>query len=92
MSGCVPCQAFVQDLKLTIREIKSYKSESLDRHAAAAIRRVVLQKYEAALKRSKVARQRSRLLGRICLPNRETSLKNKSCSSCNEVPRSAFHG
>ena len=30
MSGCVPCQAFVQDLKLTIREIKSYKSESLD--------------------------------------------------------------
>ena len=57
MSGCVPCQAFVQDLKLTIREIKSYKSESLDRHAAAAIRRVVLQKYEAALKRSKLARQ-----------------------------------
>jgi RNA polymerase sigma-70 factor, ECF subfamily len=57
MSGCVPCQAFVQDLKLTIREIKSYKSESLDRQAAAAIRRVVLQKYEAALKRSKLARR-----------------------------------
>jgi RNA polymerase sigma-70 factor (ECF subfamily) len=54
MSGCVPCQAFVQDLKLTIREIKTYKSESLDRNVAAAIRRIVLQKYEAALKRSKV--------------------------------------
>jgi len=53
MSGCVPCQAFVHDLKQTIREIKTYKSESIDSHAAAAIRRVVLQKYEAALKRSK---------------------------------------
>ena len=53
MSGCVPCQAFVQDLKLTIREIKSFKPESLDRNTAAAIRRIVLQKYEAALKRSK---------------------------------------
>ena len=53
MSGCVPCQAFVQDLKQTIREIKTYKSESIDSHAAAAIRRVVLQKYEAALKSSK---------------------------------------
>jgi len=58
LSGCVPCQTFVQDLKLTIREIKSYKSESLDRHAAAAIRRIVLQKYEAALKRSKSPSQR----------------------------------
>ena len=55
MSGCVPCEAFVQDLRLTIREIKTYKSESLDRNAAAAIRRVVLQKYEAALRRSKPA-------------------------------------
>jgi RNA polymerase sigma-70 factor, ECF subfamily len=58
MSGCVPCQAFVQDLRLTIREIKTYKSESLDRNAAAAIRRVVLQKYEAALRRSKPAAAR----------------------------------
>ena len=57
MSGCVPCQAFVQDLKLTIREIKTYKSESLDRNTAAAIRRIVLQKYEAALKRSSSAGQ-----------------------------------
>ena len=57
MSGCVPCQAFMQDLKLTIREIRSYKSESLDRNAAAAIRRIVLQKYEAALKRSKAVAQ-----------------------------------
>lgn len=53
MSGCVPCQAFVQDLKLTIWEIQTYKSESIDSDAAAAIRRIVLQKYEAALKRSK---------------------------------------
>jgi RNA polymerase sigma-70 factor (ECF subfamily) len=53
MSGCVPCQAFVQDLKRTIREIKTYRSDSMNRHTAAAIRRVVLQKYEAALKRSK---------------------------------------
>jgi len=53
MSGCVPCEAFVQDLKLTIREIKTYKSENLDPTAAAAIRRIVLQKYDAALKRSK---------------------------------------
>jgi RNA polymerase sigma-70 factor (ECF subfamily) len=53
MSGCVPCQAFVQDLKQTIREIKTYKAQSIDRHAATAIRRVVLQKYEAALKQSK---------------------------------------
>lgn len=57
MSGCVPCQAFVQDLKQTIREIRTFKSESIDSHAAAAIRRVVLQKYEAALKRSKSASQ-----------------------------------
>ncbi|HLH08588.1 MAG TPA: sigma-70 family RNA polymerase sigma factor [Terriglobales bacterium] len=55
MSGCVPCQAFVQDLKRTIRELKTYNSESMDNHAAAAIRRVVLQKYEAALRRSKSA-------------------------------------
>jgi len=58
MSGCAPCQAFVQDLRLTIREIKTYRSESLDRNAAAAIRRVVLQKYEAALRRSKPAAAR----------------------------------
>ena len=58
MSGCVPCQAFVQDLRLTIREIKTYKSESLDRNAAAAIRRIVLQKYEAALKPFKPATAR----------------------------------
>jgi len=57
MSGCVPCQAFVQDLKQTIREIKTYKSDSIDVHAAAAIRRVVLQKYEAALNRSKTPTQ-----------------------------------
>ncbi len=58
MSGCVPCEAFVQDLRLTIREIKTYKSESLDRNAAAAIRRIVLQKYEAALKPLKPATAR----------------------------------
>jgi RNA polymerase sigma-70 factor (ECF subfamily) len=52
MSGCVPCQAFMEDLKQTIREIMTYKSESLDRNAAAAIRRIVLEKYEAALKHS----------------------------------------
>jgi RNA polymerase sigma-70 factor, ECF subfamily len=52
MSGCVPCQAFMEDLKQTIREIKTYKSESLDRNAASAIRRIVLEKYEAALKHS----------------------------------------
>jgi len=57
LSGCVPCQAFVQDLKRTIREIKTYKSESLDRNAAAAIRRIVLQKYEAAMKRSNAVAQ-----------------------------------
>ena len=53
MSGCPPCQVFMQDLKLTIREIRTYKSESLDRNGAAAIRRIVLQKYEAAFERSK---------------------------------------
>ena len=53
MSGCAPCQAFIQDLKLTIREIKTYKSESLDRNAAAAIRRIILEKYEAAWKRKR---------------------------------------
>ena len=58
MSGCVPCEAFVQDLRLTIREIKTYKSESLDRNAAAAIRRIVLQKYEATLKPFKPATAR----------------------------------
>ena len=58
MSGCVPCQAFVRDLKQTIREIKTYKTESIDGPAAAAIRRVVLQKYEAALKNSRSAAQR----------------------------------
>jgi RNA polymerase sigma-70 factor (ECF subfamily) len=58
MSGCVPCQVFVQDLKQTIREIKTYKSESIDRDGAAAIRRIVLEKYEAALKHSKSASQR----------------------------------
>lgn len=53
IGGCTPCEAFVQDLKLTIREIKRYKSEPLDRQAAAAIRRIVLQKYEAALRSRK---------------------------------------
>ena len=57
MSGCVPCQAFVHDLKQTIREIKTYKAEAIDGHAAAAIRRVVLQKYAVALKSSKAAAQ-----------------------------------
>ena len=58
MSGCGPCQAFVQDLKQTVREIKTYKAESIDPVAAAAIRRIVLQKYGAALRHSKSARQR----------------------------------
>lgn len=57
LSGCEPCQAFMQDLKLTIREIKTYKSETLNRTAAAAIRRIVLEKYEAAWKRSKAVAQ-----------------------------------
>jgi hypothetical protein len=30
MSGCAPCQAFLDDLKETVREIKTYKSESID--------------------------------------------------------------
>jgi RNA polymerase sigma-70 factor (ECF subfamily) len=58
ISGCAPCQAFLGDLKQTIREIKTYKSESIDRVAAAAIRRIVLKKYEAALEHSKYASQR----------------------------------
>ena len=58
MSGCVACQAFLQDLKQTIREVKTYKSESIDPVAAAAIRGIVLKKYEAALKHAKSTSQR----------------------------------
>ena len=58
MSGCAPCEAFLDDLKETIREIKTYKSESIDPDGAAAIRRIVLKKYEAALRHSKSASQR----------------------------------
>ena len=47
--GVCPARLSSRICELTIREIKTYKSESLDRHAAAAIRRIVLQKYEAAL-------------------------------------------
>jgi RNA polymerase sigma-70 factor (ECF subfamily) len=58
MSGCVPCRAFLDDLKQTVREIKTYKPESIDRDGAAAIRRIVLKKYEAALKPSRSASRR----------------------------------
>jgi len=55
MSGCLPCEVFLDDLKETIREIKTYKSETIDPDGAAAIRRIVLKKYEAALRHSKSA-------------------------------------
>jgi RNA polymerase sigma-70 factor, ECF subfamily len=58
LSGCVRCRAFLHDLRQTVREIKTYRSETIDRDGAAAIRRIVLQKYEAALKHSKSASQR----------------------------------
>jgi RNA polymerase sigma-70 factor (ECF subfamily) len=58
ISGCGPCQTFLQDLKQTIREVKTYKPESIDPVAAAAIRGIVLKKYEAALKHAKSASQR----------------------------------
>ena len=57
VSGCVPCRAFLDDLKQTVREIKTYKSESIDRDGAAAIRRIVLKKYEAALKLQSASRR-----------------------------------
>jgi RNA polymerase sigma-70 factor (ECF subfamily) len=58
ISGCGPCQTFLQDLKQTIHEVKTYKPESIDPVAAAAIRGIVLKKYEAALQHAKSASQR----------------------------------
>ena len=58
LSGCLRCRAFLHDLRQTVREIKTYRSETIDRDGAAAIRRIVLQKYQATLKHSKSASQR----------------------------------